>query len=245
MAIAFDADSNVAEGNGNLVWNHIPVGTPRGLIVMIAQQHTEGGPDEVTEVSYAGDTLTRIDSVAYTAAGQDVRSYLYFRGSEVDVDEQEVVVVVSGATPKRAVAVSLTAATDTEVEDNKTLADNVADPSVTLVTGASIECFDTGVLASGRLAVTGIAPGVGYEDILEHDFGAETASWIRRTTNSTGGNVTLDWVASGDRAAVCAVAIKESTGLDAITPITGASILAEVAPTMDLGTRPGTMIRGT
>ena len=37
MAIAFDAESNVAAGTGTLSWTHTPVGAPAGVIVLIVQ----------------------------------------------------------------------------------------------------------------------------------------------------------------------------------------------------------------
>jgi hypothetical protein len=83
-------------------------------------------------------------------------------------------------------------------------------PSVTLITSSSTSTVVAGVLHSGQGAVTGIGPGAAYADLLEHDYGAQTASWIRRPINGAGGNVLVDWLAGSATAGILAVALRDA-----------------------------------
>src|SRR5688572_13669586 len=116
MAIAFDAASNVAAGNGTLSWTHTPVGTPKGVLVLIASASLT---DQVAAATYGGTAMTELaDSPLLQTVGDEGGSvYGYFLGSSVPTGAQTVEVTVTGAASKRAVAVTVTAAGDTAVED--------------------------------------------------------------------------------------------------------------------------------
>lgn len=217
--VAFDAASNVAAGTGALSWTHTPVGTPRGILVLIVQN--AGVTDEVTGVTYGGVAMAELtpDSpLLHTLGAEDGALYGYFLGSGVPTGAQTVSVSVNGtASSKRAVAVSVTAARDTEIEDAVTSEDSTGTShSATLATAAGRETFVMGAIHCGALS-TSIAPGADYTQILESTFtGAQTASWERRTSNATGGNVTVDWPTTvNEESGILAVAIREAVGGDA------------------------------
>jgi len=208
MAIAFDAASNAAADTGNFSWTHTPVGTPKGVVVLIVQSTDD--PNEVSAVTYGGVAMAFV-AAGSDAAGEQGRAYAYFLGAGVPTGPQTVAVTVSAADPKRPVAITVTADSgfDTAVEDSDTFGGDTANPTLTLVTGAGVTCFCAGATHSGLPDVANIAGGADYTDVLEHDFGARVGSWIRRTSNSSGGNVTLDWVSAIDDVAAVGVAIKQ------------------------------------
>jgi hypothetical protein len=230
MAIAFDADSNVAAGTGNLSWTHTPVGTPRGVIVLIVQDEAGGATDDITSVEYGGVLMTRADAILHVNGTEDGSLYAYFLGSGIPTGAQTVLVTVSGATSKRAVAITVTAAADTAVEDTATL-DSASDsaPDVDLITGAGVECFIAGAMHSGENNPANIDDGADYTTILEHDFGNASCNWCRRTSNSTGGTVNINWTNSVNEAGVVAIAVKEAGAATVTRLIQDALLLSEQA----------------
>lgn len=207
--IIHDAESNVAAGTGELKWTHEPkVGLPRGILVLVSQNVTAA--DQVTKVTYGGVEMEEIvlSPELHTEGSEDGALYGYFLGKGIPGGKQEVVITVSGAASKRAVCFSMVAPGDTRIEDTTILdSSGTANPSVSLTTGTGVECAIYGMLHSGHDAVTSIAAGAGFTEVLEHDFGSQTASWIRRTANGTGGAVTVDWTATSEEAGVLGVAV--------------------------------------
>lgn len=214
MAIAFDAATQSAAGSGTLTFNHTPVGTPRGVLVLIAQSPTN--TDQVSGVTYGGVAMTEVplSPLLQTAGAEHAAAYGYFLGSGIPTGVQSVVVSVTGAESKRAVCYTVTATADVEIEDTSTLnSASSTSPAVTLTTGAGVETWCAGVLVSAQNDPA-FTKGADYTATGTHDFGTSSAGWERRTANASGGNVTLDWTGNlGNEAGILGVALKQSASV--------------------------------
>ena len=213
MTIAYDTTSNVAVSTSDLSWTHTPVGTPRGVIVLISQNVSSD--DQVTSVSYGGVAMTEVagSPLAKTLGTEDGALYGYFLGTGIPTGAQTVFVTVSVPTNRRAVCYTVTAAADTEIEDTTATDLNATtNPSVNVTLGAGVSAFIAGVLHSGVDAVTSIASAANCTDVLEHDHGTQCTLWNRRTNIETGaGDFAVGWTcAISEESGILAVAIKES-----------------------------------
>ena len=214
MAVAHDA-SSTANGTGDLSWTHTPVGTPKGVLVLIVQDAASN--DQIiaaSPVTYGGTAMTEVAlSPLLAATNANAAVYGYFLGSSVPTGAQTVAVDVDagGTAAKFAVALTVTASGDTAVEDTS-VADLAATttPSVTLTT--TVETLIYGAMHNGSAAITGVAPGADYTEIVEHDFGANVAAFQRRTANAAAGSPVCDWVTNSQPAAILAVALKDTGG---------------------------------
>lgn len=225
-APAFDAASASAEGTGTLSWTHTPVGTPRGVVVLI--QQIGSADDQVSGVTYGGVTMTEVSGSPQLAAGFTKANYTFFLGASVPTGAQTVEVTVSGANSKRAVAITITANADTSVDATDTDINSASldDPSGSIATSAGVETVLLAVLGSGIGNPANLDVGTSYTEILEHDFGINTASWMRRTTNPTGGDVTYNWTTgSAAEALGMAVAVREGVPAPAVVPAPQRSLL--------------------
>lgn len=221
MAVAFDADSNVASSTGNLEWTHTPVGTPKGVAVLVLQPgpQTPGfGEDQVSGVTYGGVAMTRVLAAQLTTGGEQGVVYLYFLGSGIPTGAQTVKVTVKTtagpAAPKRATATTLTATNNTEaVASGSQILDSTANPSVSLSVPEGKEAFVIGGLCSGHESAANVTPNGSYTQILEWTGGTSsmTMSHIRRTANSSGGSTTVSWTATAENTVDAAMAIGETT----------------------------------
>jgi hypothetical protein len=208
--IAFDAASNPTAGTGNLSWTHTPVGVPKGVLVLIQQEVTAA--DQVSGVTYGGVAMTEValSPLILATSTEPGVLYGYFLGSSIPTGAQTVVVTVTGSAEKHAACYSVTAGGDTAIDDTSVLdGAAVTDPSVTLQTTAGRTTFIAAALFSGQNAITSVTPGTDYTDVLEYDFGNQSGSWVRRTANGTGGNITVSWTAASEDAGALAVAIRE------------------------------------
>jgi hypothetical protein len=220
VAIAFDAFSEGGSVTGvSTSWTHTPVGTPRGVLVLIGQD--VGVTHEVTAVTYGGVACAEValSPLVKDAGTEDGVLYGYFLGASLPTGAQSVAVTVDGTGSEwRGVAVTVTAATNVSVEDTSTLnSASVANPTVTV--DVTVECVVLGVLFSGQNAVTGIASGADYTQLAEHDYGGTVSGWQRRTTNPTSGAVTVDWVVGAEKAGVLAVALREAPAAGSVVPV--------------------------
>ena len=206
MAVAFDAVSNVAAGTGNLSWTHTPVGTPRGVKVDIVEN---GGTNGVTAVTYGGVSM-ELAAVNAKTSGEAGTVITYFLGKNIPTGAQTVSVTVNDAVSKRAVATTVTAATDTcwISADISIRSDSIVNPSSTLnLLGKA--CFVSLAGHSGQGAVTGTTPTAGWTSRLEHDFGAQVACWYTYNTIASA-DVACGWTQTADDAVMVAVAITEA-----------------------------------
>ena len=223
MTIAFDA-ATTAFFTGDLVGatlQHTPVGTPRGIICLIAQNLAS---DEITTVQYGGITMTEVTgSPLLGAAGDEpMTCYGHFLGAGIPAGVQNVEVDTTNTRAKTLMLISVTAAADTEIDATQTLDTVVQNPSLTLATTASTNTFDVAILGTGVNAVTNVAPGAAYTQRMEQAIvgGARCSNGMNKTTNGTGGNITVDWTTdTSEDALVLAVAIREIAGAGGATVV--------------------------
>lgn len=209
MAVAFDAVSNVAAGTGDLSWTHTPVGTPRGVRVDIVEN---GGTNGVTAVTYGGVAMELVAVNAKTS-GEAGTVVTYFLGKSLPTGAQTVSVTVGDAVSKRAVATTVTAASDTcwISTDFSIASDSATNPSSTLsLLGKT--CFVSLALHSGQGAATGITPLTGWTSRLEHDFGAQMGGWYTYNTIASS-DVACGWTQTADDAVMIAAAITEAPAI--------------------------------
>lgn len=217
MSIAFDAKSfHPISFQGNFSWNHTPVGSPRGVLVLLVQNVGTSGStnDEIVSVKYGGVDLIEVSPspFVHSIGENDAVIHAFFLGENIPSGVRQVVVTVSSPafSFKRAVAITFTAENDTSVDAADILdAENVDDPSVTLTT--SVETAVVGVLLSGHSSVIVVAPGSGFTELLEHDFGSQVASFQRGSSNFSAGSVEIKWQTVGNEdAGIFAVAVREN-----------------------------------
>jgi hypothetical protein len=138
----------------------------------------------------------------------------FFLGNRIPLGAQTVLILTgdTNSQHKTAVAISVTASTRaTKIEASESFdhAPLTTTPSITLPTGASVECFVAGVLHSGTNNGS-TTPGAGHTEILEILYNAQSCNFQRRTVNSTGGNVDVNWTQDNDDAYTLAVALTET-----------------------------------
>lgn len=226
MAVAFDAFTASSESTSStsFTFSHNPVGTPRAVIVLIAQ--ADGGTDEVTGVTYDGTSLTEMtNSPALRNTGEEGAAYAYFLGSSVPTtDPADVVVSTNAGSAKIGYCITLTAGGDVEETDTGTvLSDSQVDPTVTLSLGGKT-AFAAIAAMSGRNNVPGqCAPFANWTSRAENDSGADgQLCYTFDTIGST--DVSAGYTAGADDVSMIAVAVNEVAG--AITPTVGEGTLS-------------------
>lgn len=213
MAIAFDASSSfdiTGSGSGT----HTPAGTPRGVVVCIAEDI--GTTDVISGVTYGGTAMTRLAYVANDFGNETNSVYIYFLGASIPTGAQTVAVTVaSGTTAKRVWTVSFTAAADTEsacTPQTFESSSSAASWSVTLPTaagfaGSVVSAFATGLGNCGNSTLP-----TGFTQVSCVDFGASTAK-AAYDDGLSGANIVVEWTGSAnDDVSMAAVAIQEAAG---------------------------------
>jgi len=216
MTIAFDA---VTTNNftGDLTLPHTPAGTPRGVLFLCAQNTAS---DQIATVTYGAVSMAEVTGspVIGSAGDEPMIVYGYFLGAGIPAGVQDLVVDTTGTAAKSGVVVTMTAAADTEV-DATAIQDAVEDdPTLQLNTTASTNTFVMAVLASGSNGLTDVTPDAAYTQLFESSqSGLRVMNHMRRTTNPTGGAVTVNWTtAAAEDAYILAVAIREAGGGGAV-----------------------------
>lgn len=161
MAVALDASSRsgstVSASVASFSWTHTPVGTPAGVVVVVAGTTT--ATNDVTSVTYGGVSVPRVSGAfAADTAGEPAFTDVYFLGSSVPTGAQTVVVNRNNnANGVWGAAATVTAGADTEVntagivllQNDQALAEvNVDDGS------PGTNSLRFGILSSGALALT-------------------------------------------------------------------------------------------
>lgn len=209
-APVFDASSSPTAGTGNLSWTHTPAtpnANPTGVLIWVV--HTGTTTNQVTSVTYGGVTIPLHgtgDAASSPTGGTYTRHFL---GTGLPRGPQTVVVTVSGAATKQAVCMTVTSTSAVEI--NNTPANTTgtgANPtkSVTVTKNTLI----LGLLHSGQDAITSVAPGTGYVDVVEHDFGSDVMSVIKRSTTAAAGAHNVLWTATLDTYLINDVALSDS-----------------------------------
>lgn len=249
MAIAFDADSHSGAETADYNWPHTPVGTPRGVVVIIVQSGTEA--DEVNAVTYGGVPMTEIalSPFTYTVSNKPIGAiHGFFLGSDIPTGEQSIAVDMSAgaADTQQAVAWSVTADDDTEVVDTTTFESEVeTTPSITLAVPAGVEAFIAGTIHSGNNMDANIVPGADYTETWARDFGTNSAKFARRTENTSGGDTVMDWSFSGgldNQNALFGAAIRETGAPSPTEGILPAWRIPETLAALDIPRPPGTPV---
>lgn len=202
----FDAASNASAGTGNFSWTHTPVGKPTGVLVWLLQSGSTTFTTGIT-VTYGGVSVPFDGSGATNSGGQ---YYRFFLGHGLPAGPQTISITTSGGLTRRPVAVTVTGGTDVEINNVPApTSGSTANPSMVL--GTTEETLVLGLLHSGQDAVSGVAPGAGYTDVLEHDFGSDVMSVVRGTGVAAAGSVTLSWVATADTWTINDVALSAAS----------------------------------
>ena len=211
MAVAFDAQSFLDFTSTNS-FTHSPSGTPRGALVLIAQNVVS--TDLISAVTYGGVTMTRFQTNVDTVT-EPGRTYIYFLGSNIPTGNQTVSVTVSSGTDaKTAWCITATAARNTQVSADSGIDENATNPSVTLGTHSSFQGLVASVFYSGLAAPDDatIAAGSGFTKLTGsaaggRDFGTSAACAEYQIL--TGANAVANWTAAADDVAMSAIAIDE------------------------------------
>lgn len=186
-----------------------PAAPPKGAVVIIVQQGSSS--DLVTGVSYGGVAMTRKATAADTA-GEAGRVYAYFLGRYIPPGLQSIAVAGSATTVHAFVStVTSSLGMDTEVVDTSTVAEDGADPQLTLSTGSRKALRYIGVFsghdAVGSLTLLGLCTA-----IASSDFGTQVAL-VSRQTDPSGYAFTLGYTATTEDRAAAGVAIAEVVGV--------------------------------
>ena len=212
MTVAFDAASeNGSNATTDPVsWTHTPVGTPRGVLVLVV--HNSAGSGEIDAVTYGGVSMTAVSgSGLIGSGGEPLIVYGYFLGSSVPSGAQTVSVDVNAVTAKRAACITLTGSANLEVVDTTTIdSGSAANPSATLSLGSRTS-FCALVLGSGHGTAADITPLTNWTSVVEPDFGSRMGAMYRYDIVDSA-DVTMGWTQLAEDAYALGVAISEVTG---------------------------------
>ena len=205
MAVAFDAVAIPAAAlyTATFSWTHTPVGTPRGVAVVVVQ---EGSTDQVSGVTYGGLAMTRVRTDVRTAT-EAGRVYIYFLGSGLPAGAQTVEVTLTGTADTNGVSLTVTAADNTAVDtSNGVDAGIIANPSLSITPTVAAMIF-YGIFSGLAAPVTTVETGSTH--VAGKDYGTDSAMWARKSV-AAGGGTTIGYTASSDDVCHSALAIKES-----------------------------------
>jgi hypothetical protein len=207
MSVAFDAVS-FNGGSGDQSFTHTPVGTPRAVVVLIAQ--VLSGTDSITGVTYGGVAMTEIPgSPNLLVSGEAGASYGYFLGRNIPTGPRTVVVSTGSSQTKRTAVYTLTADTDTTIEDSDGTINSAsqANPQVTLSLN-SLTCWCAIAFMSGQGDPSGITPFANWTAQQESDHGSTTTGHYTYDIVGTS-DVTAGWTQAADDACAIAIAVRE------------------------------------
>lgn len=184
---------------------HTPVGTPKGVVVLIA---TFEAADGVSGVTYGGVAMARITN-SVDSAGEPGRTDIYFLGSSIPTGEQDVVITHSGsAALKDAVVATVTADGDTSIADADVVQGDAQNPQVSLDSGTSVALRYCIVYSGNINAPANLSILANMSAMESGDEGASGYRADRETTKNSGA-VTVGYTAgTTDDVALSAVAIK-------------------------------------
>ena len=221
MAVVFDAITSSVEG-GVGVWEftHAPVGTPRGVLLLVASSVVDDG---IASVTYGGVSMTEVTGSPATEATEPEIVHAFFLGASVPTGAQTVSITKTGATTTDhyCECITFTAAGDMQVTDTSTASGTGANPSVTLSLGG-VASYCALVFGSGANAVpTDVDPLTGWTNRRETDTGTRGHGCYTYDTVGTA-DVTAGISAGSQTYVLLAVAVSEAaasgiTGTGALT----------------------------
>lgn len=204
MTVAFDAFTAAFPA---VTVSHTPVGTPKGVVVVVAQSGTSD--DDIDGITYGGVAMTRV-RFAQLTTGEVSAVYVYFLGSGIPTGTQSATITETvGGNSKGIGAYTLTAAANTTSQTSSEFVNSTstANPSASLALSGKT-CFVAEVFGSGQGAVSGTTPPAGWTSRGEWDHGTQVGgTYSYDTIGST--DVTVGWTQGADDALGVAVAITE------------------------------------
>jgi hypothetical protein len=213
VAIAFDAQSSL-DFAGSSSFNHTPVGTPKGVVVIIGQ---DTSADNVTAVTYGGVAMTRVRYAADTS-GEAIANWMYFLGAAIPTGVQSVSITVTGTDGHTAWCGTITAAADTEVNQSNVVQADVLNPSITLPTSAGFSGIVFSGITSGVNAPASITGGASFTEFTAtRDYGIVSGKSEYRLMS--GANVVANWTIASDDVAMTAAAIQEIASVISIPEV--------------------------
>ncbi len=218
MAVALDAQSFADLTGSGGTWTHTPVGTPRGIAVLIASQAAT--TDVVTTVSFGGAALTRQAFATVGGGGGGTHSpgsaYLYFLGSAVPASGTVNITNVnaSGTFSAWAVTVQANQAWTQMAASAVTSAGSAsANPSGTVQSAVSASGMAIAVLFSGATNPSIAVPNAGCLKLTGsfgtsgRDFGTQSAA--AEYFIHSGGPISIGWTIASNYVVLCAADIME------------------------------------
>jgi hypothetical protein len=167
MAVAFDAFSTASTVDPN--FTHTPVGTPRGILMLLLRVASEA----VNSATYGGVSFgSPVASFTNTVGGEGAGLALdvYFIGSSVPTGAQTVA-VDGGANGNTCWVYSVTATGDVEFINSAQIeSTSQANPSTTLALSGRT-CFVAQCFLSGQDTVGGLTPFANWNSRNEADNG--------------------------------------------------------------------------
>jgi hypothetical protein len=233
MTVAFDAGSESDTGSsgstGNYSWSHVPVSAPKGVVVFVF--YDVATLDRVTAVSYGGVALTAVaGGNAVDTAGEAGNCQAWFLGSGIPTGTQTVSVTQTGTALHYGVAVSVTAAADTNVtgvlldQENMTLSE---------------KSVDDGSPGTNSLRLAGVysglstppSAGANSTDVASIILGAGARSQavVRETVAGQGARSVGFSSGTSDDVAAVYLAVRENVSGLTITSVTPSSFDSGVA----------------
>lgn len=207
--IAFPAGGTTSDATtGTRTWTHTPVGTPRGVLVLIVI--AAAATDVVTGATYGGVAMARVRA-HIDAAGEPGGAWAYFLGSGVPTGAQTVGVTRTGTNPMTCQSTTFTASNNTDVVASSGIAGDGPNPQASLDSGTA-EAIRLGAVYSGLAAPSNLTPittggGVigGNHIFVDHgNTCGRTDGWGLQS-----GNVSVGWTAASDDAAYVVLAVRE------------------------------------
>jgi hypothetical protein len=203
---AFDAFTSLATNSTTtptISASHTPVGTPKGVYVWIGQTSAE---DQVSGVTYGGEAMARvgITSIYFGTV------YGYFLGENIPTGEQTVAVTVTGNQQKTVHCSTVTANGDTALDAHNETSVVATAASLVLATTADTNTVVLGGVLASEAYAADVTPDGDFTQLAETDIGSWIVNSVRRTSNGTGGNITVAWTtaSSGTQKLLHGVAIK-------------------------------------
>lgn len=231
MTIAFDAattSSGWTTTPDPFTFNHTPVGTPRGVVLLLgAATNTDVYDGTIT---YGGVNMTRV-LYADDSTGEQVSSYIYFLGTSIPTGTQAVSIphTASGHS-KIAFCITVTADGDTEIVDSDILEGDQANPQITLDSGTvtALRCF---VIGTGHNSASSLTLISGMSSVGSGTTGTRSIVAARETSPSSG-STTVGWTATSEDVAMSAVAVREISANTTITAGQGTYTITGNAATL-------------
>jgi hypothetical protein len=180
-------------------------GTPEGIVVGVIHAATTV---LVSTITYGGVALSMVVQ-AQDVGGEANTAQLWFLGTGVPAGTQDVVADLISATGTDIYFVvwELSGDADLEVIDSDSLADNQANPQVTLQAGGR-DKISIGLIGSGLAGPASLTEVTGNTRDQDEDFGAWCGVSCYETTVDAADH-TIGWTGATDDVAFVAIAVSE------------------------------------